>query len=73
MKEIFKNFFNVLFKIKKTYKCIAYVQDKDTKDSDSIVEAFEIRECSQNSAYNEAYKILKLKYSNKGLDIRISK
>lgn len=72
MKKIIKDIFSIIFKIKKKYKCIAYIKDITDNNTDSIVEAFEIEEYTDKRAYNEAYNILKLKYSDKVFDIRIS-
>ena len=60
---------NKVFNIKKTYKCVAYIDDGESKDK--IVDAFEIEEFSMNRAYKTAYEVLKLKYPDMGLDIRI--
>jgi hypothetical protein len=62
-------FFNKLFNRRITYKCVAYINDNI--DKDKIVDAFEIKEFSLDKAYKTAYEVLKLKYPNMGLDIRI--
>jgi len=59
----------MLFKKKKVYKCVAYI---NCGEKDNIAEAFEIEEYSEKRAYNAAYEILKLKYPKMGFDIRIS-
>jgi len=63
--------FNMIFNIKKIYKCVAYIKEKDNVDK--LVEAFEVKEASDRRAFKVAYDMLKLKYPNMGFDIRISK
>jgi len=68
---IIKEKFNIIFDIKKTYKCIAYINEKEKVDK--LVDTFEVKEASERRAFKTAYDILKLKYNNMGFDIRISK
>lgn len=64
-------YFNMIFNIKTTYKCMVYVDDKRKKDK--LVDVFEIKDYSEKRAYLNAFKMLKLKYPDMGLDIRIFK
>lgn len=61
-------FFKTFYK-KKSYKCLAYVNESD----DKIVEAFQIEEYTEKRAFKTSYEILKLKYPLSGLNIRIKK
>lgn len=58
-----------LFRKRKKYKCIAYVDDE--KGNDKMVDAFEIDEYSLKRAYKVAYDVLFLKYPGMGLDVKI--
>jgi hypothetical protein len=69
MENFISEIFNRIIGKRKTYKCIAYVDDK--KGKDKIVDAFEVKEFSMNRAFKTAHKVLKLKYPDKGLDLRI--
>lgn len=63
--------YNRLRKKKDLFKCIAFIDDN--KGGDNLVESFELREYSIRTAYKTAYDLLKFKYPNMGLDIRIRK
>ncbi len=69
MFEFVSEYFNRLINRRVTYKCMAYIDDK--KGEDKLVDALEIKEFSIRRAYNVAYEVLKLKYPDTGIDIRI--
>jgi hypothetical protein len=69
MFEFVSESFNRIIDKKITYKCLAYIDDKTR--SDKAVDAFEIKEYSLKRAYKVAYDVLKLKYPDMGLDIRV--
>lgn len=69
MFEFISEYFNRLINRRVTYKCMAYIDDK--KGEDKLVEALEIEEFSIRRAHNVVYEVLKLKYPDNGIDIRI--
>jgi len=69
MENLISETYNKIFNIKRTYKCLTYIDDK--KGDDKMVDAFEIQEVSIRKAYNTAYEVLKLKYPGMGFDVRI--
>lgn len=62
-----RNWYYKTFYSLKNYKCLAFVAENENK----IVEAFQIEEYTRKRAFKMAYEILKLKFPNLGLDIRI--
>ncbi len=68
MLEFVSEFYNKLINKRITFKCTAYV---NKKGDDTILDAFEIQEYSLRRAYKTAYDVLKLKYPDTGLDLRI--
>lgn len=69
MFEFVSESFNRIINKKITYKCLAYIDDKT--GTDKIIDAFEIEEYSLKRAYKVSYDVLKLKYPDMGLDIRV--
>jgi hypothetical protein len=71
MIQIIVEYFNIIFGRRKVYKFLVYINDKEFNKNDKLVETFQIIEFSARRAYKEAVDVLRLKYPDKGFDVRM--
>ena len=71
MKQFFLDLYKNIFNIQSKFKCLVFL-DQDNNNN-KLVDAFEISATTHKKAYKTAYYIMKLKYPDMRLDIRIHK